>query len=283
MTTLVTGSSGQVGTAFRELLPDASYPTRSELDLSHPGAVATWLGEVAPERIINCAAYTAVDKAEEDEATAFVINAESVEVMAAYAAAADIPFTTFSTDYVFDGTAHRPYLESDATNPINAYGRTKLAGETRALDAYPACLVVRTSWIISGTHPNFVATMLRLVRTRELRVVDDQRGCPTVASDLAAATLAAMEAGVTGILHLTNRGPTTWYGLARTAVELAGADPDRIAPCSSDEYQTRAARPANSVLGSERRAPIALELPHWVDSLPSVVAGLVVSQVIDRP
>lgn len=282
MATLVTGGSGQVGTAFRQLLPDAWYPARSELDLSHPGKVATWLEEAAPDRIINCAAYTAVDRAEQDEARAFVINAESVGVMAAYAAANGIPFATFSTDYVFDGSADRPYLESDATDPINAYGRTKLAGEKRALDAYPECLVVRTSWIISGTHDNFVATMLRLVPSRELRVVDDQRGCPTVASDLASATLVAMDAGLSGVLHLTNRGPTTWYGLARKAVEIAGDDPDRIIPCLSEEYQTAAARPANSVLGSERRTSIALELPHWEDSLPSVVAGLVASHIVDQ-
>ncbi|MFQ5555716.1 MAG: dTDP-4-dehydrorhamnose reductase [Acidimicrobiia bacterium] len=275
MTTVVTGGSGQLGTAFRTLLPDALYPPRNALDLSRPGGVVAWLEKTKPDRIINCAAYTAVDGAEADEATAHTINATAVGEMALLAASRSIPFVTFSTDYVFDGTAARPYVESDGTNPINAYGRSKRSGELLALDAHPAALVVRTSWVLSATHRNFVATILRLVRERPLRVVADQHGCPTVAADLALATLAALEAGATGLLHLTNSGPTTWFGVARAAVEMAGLDPTRIEPCTTEEYPLPAPRPENSVLGSERRSALGVDpLRPWTESLPAVVAGL---------
>ena len=136
--------------------------------------------------------------------------------------------------------------------------------------------MIRTSWLISGTNPNFVATMLRLAATRdELAVVADQWGCPTVAADLAAGTLRAIEAGATGLLHLTNRGPTTWFELARAAVELAGLDAGKIKACTTADYPTPAARPAYSVLGSERLEELRIEpLPGWRDSLPAVVEGL---------
>ena len=254
-------------------MPDATFLTRKDLDLADPATVAPALVRWAPAAIINCAAYTHVDRAEADEDHAHTINADSVGEMAAVARAMGIPFVTFSTDYVFDGSADTPYVESSPTSPVNAYGRTKLAGEQMALETYPGSLVIRTSWVISGTHPNFVATMLRLVDERELRVVDDQVGCPTVAADLAAATRRAIERRVTGILHLTNTGATTWFELARTAVGLAGRDVTRISPCSTDEYPTPAPRPRFSVLGSERRASVGVTpLPHWRDSLREVVA-----------
>ena len=154
---LVTGGTGQVGSAFRRLFPNAIAPRRSEFDLARPHRLRDRLEEIEPSVIVNCAAYTAVDAAESDEATAHTVNAEAVGAMASYAAERRVPFVTFSTDYVFAGTATEPYLESDAKDPINAYGRTKLAGEAAALSAYPGALIVRTSWVISGTHPNFVA------------------------------------------------------------------------------------------------------------------------------
>ena len=270
---LVTGASGQLGTAFRGLLPDATFVTRDQLDLSSPDTIAAALTDPAPEAIINCAAYTKVDLAESEEELAHTVNAVAVGEMARLAAECGIPLVTYSTDYVFDGSARSPYLESSPTAPINAYGRTKLAGEQLAVAAHPGALVIRTSWVISGTHPNFVATMLRLVRERDLRVVDDQVGHPTVADDLATATLEALELGATGVLHLTNDGVTTWFELARTAVELAGEDIDRISPCPTTEYPTPARRPQYSVLGSERRESLGIgPLPHWRDSLVAVVA-----------
>ena len=272
---LVTGGSGQLGTAFRKLLPDATYPSRAALDLASPESVLPALQDLAPTAIINCAAYTAVDEAEQEEELASRINGETVGLFAAYAAGKGIPFVTFSTDYVFDGKGSAPYVESDHTDPINAYGRSKRIGEVLAL-AYPESLVIRTSWVISGTHPNFVATMLRLAAERDsLRVVDDQQGCPTVTDDLAKATLQALNGGATGLLHLTNQGPTTWYRLAARAVEIAGLDVSKLAPCTTDEYPLPAPRPAYSVLGSERRSQLGLDpLPNWEESLPALVSEL---------
>jgi dTDP-4-dehydrorhamnose reductase len=271
---LVTGANGQVGTAFRALLPDATFFTRSQLDLRDIESVGPTLTTVEPGAIINCAAYTAVDRAEEDEDVARLVNAVAVGEMARYAADARIPFVTYSTDYVFDGTARQPYVESSPTAPINAYGRTKLEGEELALGYHPRSLIVRASWVISGTHPNFVGTMIDLGRRQDLNVVDDQVGCPTVADDLAAATLAALDQDATGVLHLTNAGETTWYRLARQSLEIAGLDPERIRPCSTDDFPTEAARPVYSVLGSERRETAGIPpLPSWQASLPGVVRG----------
>ena len=270
----VTGANGQVGTAFRSLLPDATFFGRSQLDLRDTVAIGPALAEVEPDVIINCAAYTAVDRAEGDEATATVVNGTAVGEMAAYAAAAAIPLVTYSTDYVFDGTGSHQYVESSPTAPINAYGRSKLVGELAALDRHAYALVIRTSWVISATHPNFVGTMIDLAGTRSLTVVDDQWGCPTVAVDLARATLEALEQRVSGILHLTNRGATTWYELARRSLELAGLDPELVQPCATADYATPAPRPAYSVLGSERRSAVGVEpLPRWEGSLEAVVAG----------
>ena len=272
---LVTGESGQLGTAFKELLPDALYPTQEAFDFTTAESIEAALGDMAPTAIINCAAYTAVDAAEDDEATANLINAVAVGEMAEFCATQGIPFVTYSTDYVFAGNGTEPYVESSPTDPINAYGRSKRKGELLAL-AHPTSLVIRTSWLISGTNPNFVATMLRLAATRdELAVVADQRGRPTVAADLALGTLHAMEAGATGLLHLTNQGSTTWFELARTAAADAGLDETKIAPCSTADYPTPAARPAYSVLESERLEELGIEpLPPWQESLPGVVEGL---------
>lgn len=272
---VVTGGGGQLGTAFRRLLPDATFLTRPELDLADTDAIRPTLEALDPEMVINCAAYTAVDRAEQEQELAHRINAEAVREMGWLCADVAIPFVTYSTDYVFAGVGDRPWVESDPVDPINAYGRSKAAGEVFALQTHPDALVIRTSWVISGTHRNFVATMLRLAAEREVTVVDDQVGCPTIADDLAVATLAALAAGAGGLLHLANQGATTWFELARTAVEIAGLDTERIRPCSTAEYPTPARRPAYSVLGSERLADFGLDpLPRWQDSLPAVVKSL---------
>ena len=271
---LVTGANGQVGTAFRSLLPDAMFLTRSQLDLRDTDSVGPALAALAPDVIINCAAYTAVDRAEEDEDTARLVNAVAVGEMARYAAAVQIPLVTYSTDYVFGGTERRPYVESSPTAPINVYGRTKLDGEELAVARHPRTLIVRSSWVISGTHPNFVGTMIDRGRKQDLKVVDDQAGSPTIADDLAAATLAALDRGATGTLHLTNAGETTWYRLARRSLEIAGLDAERIRPCTTDDFPTEALRPAYSVLGSERLEAMHIPpLPAWQASLPRVVRG----------
>jgi dTDP-4-dehydrorhamnose reductase len=272
---LLLGRSGQVGTALAGLRDDVIAPGRRELDLAvlDLGQARDLVTSLRPTAIVNCAAYTAVDAAESDVATAGRVNGTSVGILAEVAAEAQIPFVTYSTDYVFDGQGREPYVESSPTDPINAYGASKLIGERLALQANPRTLVIRTSWVISGTHPNFVATMLRLAdEGRSLRVVNDQHGCPTIATDLARATLEALEASATGLLHLTNAGATTWFDLARTAVGLAGLDSDLIQPCPTEEYPTPAFRPAYSVLGSERIESLGMSLlPPWQNSLPGVV------------
>jgi dTDP-4-dehydrorhamnose reductase len=271
---LITGGTGQLGTAFRTLWPDAYYPTSRELDLAKPDSVYGLLRRVAPDLIVNCAAYTKVDDAEQEEDLAAAINGFAVGEMARYADDHGIPFVTFSTDYVFSGTSSRPYVESDPTDPINAYGRTKALGEMAAL-RYEGTLLIRTSWVISDTHSNFVATMLRLIPERQLTVVNDQRGCPTIAADLAAGTTRCLEAQIRGIIHLANPPETTWFDLARRIAQLAGLDPERISPCSTGDYPLPARRPAYSVLGSERLPRLGIAgLPSWELRLPALVAAL---------
>lgn len=279
---VITGSNGQLGTAFRRMQPaGARFLDRSVADLTRPGEVARIILDLEPEVVINCAAYTAVDKAETDEETADLVNHRAVEEMARTCHKTGARFVTYSTDYVFDGSKIAPYVESDRRQPVNAYGRTKAAGEIACLEGNPDALVIRTSWVISGTHPNFVRTMLDLGSAgRSLRVVDDQRGQATIADDLARATMAALERQMTGILHLSNPGPLTWYQLAFRAFELAGLDTELLSPCTTDEFPRPARRPVNSVLVSERLKPDdPLNLPPIELSLLRVVDELLKSPV----
>jgi dTDP-4-dehydrorhamnose reductase len=275
---LVIGSKGQVGSALCNVLPGATGVGRRDLDLGSPelaGRAGELFDAVRADAVVNCAAFTGVDRAEDEEQLADAVNGKAVGVLASVAAARGIPFVTYSTDYVFDGTKARPYVESDATSPINAYGRSKLKGETLALTSGGDALIIRTSWVVSGTHPNFVATMLRLAsRGKEVPVVADQHGCPTIALDLAGATVESLERETTGILHLTNRGETTWFDLARAVVAQAGLDESLIQPCTTAEYVTAAPRPRYSVLGSERAPQLGIQLPPWQQSIGRVVADL---------
>lgn len=273
---LVTGGSGQLGTAVRAILPDAAYPPREMLDLAAPDTLESIVADFSPDAIINCAAYTAVDRAEAEVATAFVVNAAAVGVLASVAASRDIPFVTVSTDYVFDGAADDPYVESSPTAPLNAYGRSKLAGEAAALAAYPEALVARTSWVFSATHDNFVAATLRRAAEGEALAVHDQRSAPTAADDLATALITAMTAGATGILHLANQGHASRFEFAVEAARLAGIDIDRIVAVDSARFASAASRPAYSVMRSERLAAVGLEpLRPWQDALAPVVATLI--------
>lgn len=272
----VLGSSGQLGTAFVDLLGDEATPiSRAELDLTDLAAVPDWVASTRPKAVINCAAYTAVDAAEEDEETARLVNAAAVGELARATHAHGAQFVTFSTDYVFDGAKGEPYVESDEPNPLSVYGRTKAEGERLALEANPNTLLVRTSWVLSGTHRNFVTTMLGLIREGTVDVVDDQRGHPTLVSDLAAGTMGAIDLGAAGILHLANQGVTTWCGLAREIAALAGLDADRVRAISTAQFPRPAPRPPNSVLDSERTHDLGIApLPHYRDSLPAVVQSL---------
>jgi len=269
----VTGGGGQLGSAFAALLGRDVVAVRRQVDVTDTSAVARVLDDRQVSLIINCAAFTGVDAAEQRPEAAHAVNATAVAGLTQLARERQIPLVTFSTDYVFDGEADVPYTETDTPDPMNAYGRSKLAGERAAL-GYSSSLVIRSSWLVSGNRPNFVATMLDLVSAaRPVRVVDDQHGSPTIAVDLARQTLRAVDRGVTGLLHVTNRGATTWFRLAVTAVELAGLDRSLVSPCTTQEYPTRAHRPRYSVLASER--DLGLEpMRSWEEALPQVVAEL---------
>lgn len=267
---LIVGRGGQLGTAFANVLgPQAETLGIDKLDLVHTGLIYPTLDRYEPRILINCAAHTAVDRAEEEPELADALNRAAVGEMARWARSRSIPFVTYSTDYVFDGTKGLPYLESDETNPINVYGRSKRAGEQLALAIHDRSLVVRTSWLVSRTHPNFIATVISRALVGPIAVVDDQIGVPNIALDVANATLEALGAGLTGILHLSGGPPTTWFSFAQAALEEAGMDPALIQPSSSSNHPATARRPAYGVLGSERDTGI--QLPSWRESLGSVV------------
>jgi dTDP-4-dehydrorhamnose reductase len=269
----VLGSGGQLGSAFARLLGDeATLLTRSDLDLRNHDGIRAWVQSARPEVILNCAAYTAVDQAESDEETARAVNALAVGTLANACAETGTRLVTFSTDYVFNGRKQTPYLESDLPNPLNVYGASKREGENLALASGAEVLIVRTSWVMSGTHRSFLSKILDLTAAGPVQVVDDQRGRPTFVDDLAPATMAALDAGATGLLHLTNEGETTWFGLARQIADLAGLDPDRVQPCSSEDSSRPARRPLNSLLDSERRDLFGLSpLPHFRVSLEPTI------------
>ena len=267
---LIVGRGGQLGSAFANLLgPGGLGVGMDVLDLQDFSSIRPTLDRYRPEALINCAGHTAVDLAEQQAELAYLLNASAVGEMARWAAGRSIPFINFSSDYVFDGTKRSPYVESDEPNPINSYGNSKAAGETEGMLAHPEMLLIRSSWIVSGTSPNFVATVLKRARQGPIGVVSDQVGVPNIAEDVALATLEALDAGVTGILHLASSPPTTWFDLARTAVELADMDRDLVRPISTEEYGAGALRPAYGVLASE--LDTGIELPPWRQSLPSAV------------
>lgn len=258
-TVLVTGGAGQIGIELLRLQwPDAVQlyaPTRNELDITSAGSVSACFAARAPQCVINCAAYTAVDKAEEEVAAAFLVNAQGPAFLAEAAGRTNAPILHVSTDYVFNGSADRPYRETDATAPLNAYGASKLAGELAVRAANPHSVILRTAWVLSAHRSNFVKTMLRLGATNpSLRVVADQHGCPTSARDIAEAlqriALRALDDRDTpwGTYHFVNSGETSWYGLAEHIFEFAGAPQVQVEAIPSSAYPTPARRPANSRL-----------------------------------
>jgi dTDP-4-dehydrorhamnose reductase len=260
MTVLVLGSSGQLAMHLRRLLPDAKYCGRDALDLAEPTGVTAAIVAMGPSAIVNAAGYTAVDKAESEPVLAWRINAESVAAAALAATALDVPFVHVSTDYVFDGRKASDYVEDDATNPLNVYGATKLAGELAARTLCEKSWILRVSWVFSEHGANFVKTMLRLAATRdELGVVADQRGRPTYAGDVAAViTELVSRPDIQGRLpHGTYNavgGPAlSWHEFAKTIVEQAvarGMIPKRVPvrAITTAEYPTAARRPENSIL-----------------------------------
>lgn len=279
-TILVTGANGQLGHSIRRLAAD--YPQFAfvftdvdTLDICDARAVDAFIREQQADYIVNCAAYTAVDKAEDDEALCLRINRDAVRNLGEAARAAGARVVHVSTDYVFDGTGHLPYVETDVTCPASVYGRTKLAGEQALLEVCPDAVIIRTAWLYSEFGSNFVKTMLRLGKEREqLSVVFDQVGSPTYAGDLAAAILSVLaqaeeeqQAFVPGIYHFSNEGVCSWYDFAVKIMELGGA-PCRVFPIESKDYPAKAARPHFSVLNKAKiKAVYKIGIPHWEVSL----------------
>lgn len=272
---LVTGSNGQLGNALRRQLGSrAVYVDRDELDITDAAAVNAFTGNGKFEAIINCAAYTAVDKAESEEALAAKINVDGP----ANLAATGIPLIHISTDYVFDGTSCRPYTEADRANPQSAYGRTKLAGERAVLEKASAAVIIRTAWLYSEDGNNFVKTMRRLGAEKpELRVVFDQIGTPTYAADLAAAiveVLPRLYPGVKEVYHFSNEGVCSWYDFACEIMELSGLR-CKVVPIESKDYPSPAARPLYSVLNKAKiKRDFGLTINHWKESLHKCLQNL---------
>ena len=258
---------------------------RPDFDFDRPESIEATFGAATPGLVVNAAAYTAVDAAETDSAAAFRANRDGPEALARLCAAAGVPLIHVSTDYVYDGEKRSPYVETDPVGPRSVYGASKLAGETAVLATGARAIILRTAWVYAATGRNFVRTMLTLGQTRDaLRVVADQHGCPTAASDLASAILAIArrieEAGWddarSGVFHAAGAGETTWHGLATAVFQEAsrhGAKtPASVAAITTAEYPTPARRPANSRLDCTRLATVfGFRFPNWHDSLMRTV------------
>jgi len=258
---LLTGGTGQVGTEVQRLQwPDDAElyaPGRRELDITDPRSVAACFAKRTPSCVVNLAAFTAVDQAEERVADAFLVNAQGPAFLAEATRQIGIPIIHVSTDYVFDGDADHPYSERDETGPLNAYGASKLAGELAVRAANPRSAILRTAWVLSSHGNNFLKTMLRLARANpELKVVADQTGCPTSAKDIAEVlqrmALGSLDGSSNwGIFHFVNAGATSWHGLAEHIFkfEAAGERPaPKVQAIASSQYPTPARRPSNSRL-----------------------------------
>ena len=279
MKLLVFGKTGQVARELQRLAPDATYLGRDEADLMDPAACAAAIAAHDADAIINAAAWTAVDKAETEEAAATVVNGDAPTAMANAAAAKGIPFLHISTDYVFDGTGTQPFAPDHPTGPLGAYGRSKLAGEQGVRAANGNHLILRTSWVVSAHGANFVKTMLRLGAEREsLNVVSDQIGGPTPAAAIAQALLTAAKAmtqGAQGGTHHFSGAPdTSWADFARAIMAEANL-PCRINDIPTSEYPTPAKRPLNSRLDcSALTTAFCIPRPDWREGLKAIVKEL---------
>ena len=272
---LVTGGNGQLGSELRVL--SITYPQfdwvftdYQELDLCDLEHLSTHLSKIQPQYIINCAAHTAVDKAESEGELSDLLNHQAVGVLAKWSAANDCKFIHISTDYVFDGTAATPLSETAATGPINVYGQTKLAGELACRAACPESIIIRTSWVYSSFGANFVKTMSRLMQERDsLSVVNDQIGSPTYAADLARAimTIIMHPQWQAGLYHFSNEGEISWFEFALAIQEIGGFDCE-VNGIPSSAYPTPAARPNYSLLDKTKiKATFGVTVPEYKESL----------------
>lgn len=291
MRILVTGREGQVVSALAEQGLHHGHEIirqgRPDFDLAAPDGVRAALEAHRPDVVVSAAAYTAVDQAESEPELATAVNGRAPGMIAAAAAEFGLPIIHLSTDYVFDGLKPTPYVETDATGPQGVYGRSKLAGEHAVAEANPRHVILRTAWVYAHGGKNFVRTMLRLAADRpELRVVSDQFGCPTYATDLARAILGIAghlpggEAGGErfGVFHASGTGDTSWAGFATAIFELAAAQgraASRVVPIATADYPTPARRPANSRLDCVKLQKVyGIRQPHWFDGLSRCLAEL---------
>ena len=284
LTILVTGANGQVGNELQVLAPGFAdyrflFVTKEDLNIADAIATEKYFLTNPIDFCINCAAYTAVDKAETEQANAFLINADAVAGLAKICYENDTQLIHISTDYVFDGTANQPYKETDKTNPVSVYGKSKLLGEELAVQNAPSTIIIRTAWLYSSFKANFVKTMLRLMKEKEtlpadrqgINVVSDQFGCPTYAADLAAVIMQIITSNQSnknpGIYHYSNTGITNWYEFAVAIKKIMGSN-CVINPIITAQYPTAAKRPAYSVLDTSKiKETFKLHIPGWEDSL----------------
>jgi dTDP-4-dehydrorhamnose reductase len=277
MRIFLTGADGQLGHELVAAFGDHEVVATdvAEVDITDRAALIKAVGAARPDVVVHPAAWTAVDACEGDPDRAFAVNAVGTRNVAEAAARRDVPVVYVSTDYVFDGTKPTPYDEGDEPNPQSVYGRSKLAGER---ELHPGSTIVRTSWVCGFHGPNMVKTILRLAAEHPtLSFVDDQRGHPTFAPDLAAVIRTLVVEQRPGLFHVTNQGAVSWYEFARAVLESAGLDPDRVQPVSTADLRPPrpAPRPANSVLDNAalRRAGLTVA-PHYRESLDRLVARL---------
>lgn len=275
MKLLITGAYGQLGNEMRVALEryphlESIFTDVDTLDITDKHAVDAFVALHQPNVLINCAAYTAVDKAEDDLALCYKINCDAVRNLGEVAQAHSMMVIHVSTDYVFDGTGHIPYTEDMAVSPTNVYGKSKLAGERELRKACPEAIIIRTSWLYSGFGNNFVKTMLRLGSERsQLKVIFDQIGTPTYAADLADAMLQIIDSGkfVPGIYHFSNEGVCSWYDFTKMIFKLANVECE-VLPIESKDYAVRTPRPHYSVLNkSKLKSTYNQTIPYWMDGL----------------
>ena len=282
MNILITGCNGQLGNEM-QLLEQVHAEHRyfntdvAELDITDSAAIERFVTENAIDGIVNCAAYTAVDKAEENQDFCRVLNADAPGYLAAAIEKRGGWMIQVSTDYVFDGTNHKPYVETDPVCPNSTYGRTKLAGEQAVMTSCSQAMVIRTAWLYSTFGNNFVKTMIRLGKEKqELGVIFDQIGTPTYARDLAVAIFAAISKGVVpGIYHFSNEGVISWYDFTKAIHRIAGISTCHVRPLHTEEYPTPAARPHYSVLDKTKiKQTFGIEIPYWEESLKECIEKL---------
>ena len=283
MNILITGCNGQLGNEMQLLEKVHAEHTYfntdvAELDITDQRAIEQFVNEHQIDGIVNCAAYTAVDKAEDNEALCQLLNAEAPAYLAHAIGQRGGWMIQISTDYVFDGTKHTPYVEDDETCPNSVYGRTKLVGELNVQKLCERSMIIRTAWLYSTFGNNFVKTMIRLGNEKpELGVIFDQIGTPTYARDLAVCIMAAIEQGVKpGIYHFSNEGVISWYDFTKAIHRIAGITSCHVRPLHTAEYPTPAARPHYSVLDKTKiKQAYGIEVPYWEESLAECVRQLI--------